>query len=76
MKPILTEREMNVIILLSYGLTNKQISEKLHISVHTTKAHLESIYDKLDVTNRLQAVVRAVYIGIIDINEILIKRPA
>ena len=76
MKPILTEREMNVLILLSYGLTNKQISEKLHISVHTTKSHLESIYDKLDVTNRLQAVVRAVYIGIIDINEILIKRPA
>ena len=76
MKPILTEREMNVLLLLSYGLTNKQISEKLHISVHTTKAHLESIYDKLDVANRLQAVVRAVFIGIIDINEILTKRPA
>ena len=76
MKPILTEREMNVLILLSYGLTNKEISEKLHISVHTTKAHLESIYDKLDVTNRLQAVVRAVFMGIIDINDILAKRPA
>jgi LuxR family maltose regulon positive regulatory protein len=67
---------MNVLILLSYGLTNKEISERLHISVHTTKAHLESIYDKLEVTNRLQAVVRAVFIGIIDVNEILVKRPA
>lgn len=76
MKPVLTEREMNVLVLLSYGLTNKQISDKLHISVHTTKAHLESIYDKLDVTNRLQAVVRAVFIGLIDVNDILTKRPA
>lgn len=67
---------MNVLVLLSYGFTNKQISDNLHISVHTTKAHLESIYDKLDVTNRLQAVVRAVFIGLIDVNDILTKRPA
>ena len=76
MKPKLTEREMNVLIMLSLGLTNRQISQNLHISVHTTKAHLESIYDKLEATNRLQAVVRAAFMGIIDINEILGKRPA
>ena len=71
---VLTEREKDVLSLLSYGLTNKEISNKLHISIHTTKAHLESIYLKLEVQNRLQAVVKAVFIGILDIKEILIAK--
>ena len=41
----LTEREMGVLFYLAQGLTNEEISEKLHISVHTVKAHLEAIYD-------------------------------
>ena len=66
---ILTEREMNVLYWLVLGLTNKEISEKLHISVHTTKAHLESIYEKLNVSNRIQAVVKGLHSGLIDIEE-------
>lgn len=67
MKPILTERELNVLEYLAKGLKNDQISDKLHISVHTTKAHLESIYEKFGVTNRVQAAIKAVALGIIDI---------
>ena len=42
----LTEREIAVLHLLAEGKSNKQISANLYISIHTTKAHLESIYYK------------------------------
>ena len=45
----LTERELNVLFYLASGLTNNEISSVLNISVHTTKAHLESIFEKLGV---------------------------
>lgn len=68
MKNILTEREQNVLFYVSQGLINSEIAEKLHISVHTVKAHLEAIYDKFGVKNRVQAVMKAVVLGLIDIN--------
>ena len=64
----LTEREMSVILCLAQGLTNEEIANRLHISVHTVKAHLEAIYDKLGVSNRVQAAIKAVVIGLIDLN--------
>lgn len=68
MKNRLTEREFNVISLVVEGLTNSQIAEKLHISVHTVKAHLEAIYDKFGVSNRVQAAIKAIVLGLVDIN--------
>ena len=70
MKNKLTERERNVLFYLSTGLTNDEIADKIHISVHTVKAHLESIYDKLGVSNRVQAAMKAVTLGIVDTNAI------
>lgn len=64
----LTEREFNVISLVVVGLTNSQIAAKLHISVHTVKAHLEAIYDKFGVSNRVQAAIKAIVLGLVDIN--------
>lgn len=52
----LTERELEVLGLLSKGLANKQIAVELAISEHTVKFHVSSIYTKLDVTNRTEAV--------------------
>ena len=69
LKQLLTERERDVIKLLTKGFTNNEISEILHISIHTTKAHLESIYEKIEVSNRLQASIKAVYDGIVDIED-------
>ena len=66
----LTEREMLVMQYLADGLSNEEISDILHISVHTTKAHLESIYEKLNVHNRVQAVIKAVKLELININEV------
>ena len=72
MNNLLTERERTVLHLLAQGSTNKEISSKLHISVHTTKAHLESIYYKFDVVNRLQAVLRAIQLDVLDVKKIVI----
>lgn len=52
----LTERELEVLGLLSKGLANKQIAVTLGISEHTVKFHVSSIYQKLNVTNRTEAV--------------------
>ena len=52
----LTEREAEVLGLLSQGLANKQIAATLGISEHTVKFHVSSIYTKLNVTNRTEAV--------------------
>ncbi len=53
---LLTERENEVLRLIEMGFTNRQISEKLFISVNTTKTHISNIYSKLNVSNRTQAV--------------------
>jgi NarL family two-component system response regulator YdfI len=52
----LTDRETEVLTLLSKGFANKQIALALGISEHTVKFHVSSIYAKLGATNRTQAV--------------------
>ena len=58
MKDTLTPRELEVLNLVIKGYHNPKISELLCISEHTVKAHLASIYEKLHVTNRIQAIIR------------------
>lgn len=53
-----TKREIEVLYQLLLGYENKDISRNLCISQHTTKAHLASIYKKLNVINRLQATIK------------------
>lgn len=67
----LTEREHHVLCYLAQGLSNEEIAEKLLISVHTVKAHLEAIYDKLEVTNRVRAAMKAVKLGFVDLNTVI-----
>ncbi|HUC06440.1 MAG TPA: response regulator transcription factor [Acidimicrobiales bacterium] len=63
----LTQRELEVIQLLAEGATNSEISDRLYISPKTTKNHLAAIFQKLDVSNRTQALVRAVVMGLVNI---------
>jgi LuxR family maltose regulon positive regulatory protein len=55
----LTEREGEVLLLLTEGLSNKQIADQLVVAPSTIKQHLKNIYSKLGVHNRTQAVARA-----------------
>jgi len=60
----LTSREKDVLKCLTTGCTNKEIAEKLYISEKTVKTHLNSIFRKLDVTKRLQAILLAINRGL------------
>lgn len=55
----LTARELEILQLVSQGLSNKQIAENLFLSLHTVKNHIHSILDKLQVRRRLDAVAYA-----------------
>jgi DNA-binding NarL/FixJ family response regulator len=61
----LTAREIEVLELVSEGLTNKAIAERLGISDQTVKFHLASITGKLGAANRTDAVRRAVRAGLV-----------
>jgi DNA-binding NarL/FixJ family response regulator len=58
--PPLSEREIEVLGLLAQGKANKQIAAMLGISEHTVKFHVSSIFTKLNVTNRAEAVRQGV----------------
>jgi ATP/maltotriose-dependent transcriptional regulator MalT len=58
-RPLLTAREQQVLHLLADGLSNYQLGIVLKVSGHTIKRHLSRIYEKLGVSNRLEAVVSA-----------------
>lgn len=55
----LSDREMEVLQLISAGFSNKKTAESLYISVNTLKTHLQNIYGKLGVHNRTEAVYKA-----------------
>jgi ATP/maltotriose-dependent transcriptional regulator MalT len=61
----LSERELEILALLAEGLTNRQIAEQLYISRGTVKAHAHNIFEKLGVSNRLQATTRARELGLL-----------
>ena len=57
--PELTDREAEVLALISQGHTNEEIAEKLVLSLKTVRNHVSNIFSKLQVADRAQAVLRA-----------------
>jgi DNA-binding NarL/FixJ family response regulator len=62
-----TAREREVLGLLGQGFSNKMIARELHISEHTVKFHISSLYVKLGVSNRAEAVSRGARHGLISL---------
>ncbi len=63
----LTRREMEVLQALASGLSNKEIAQKLHMSVDTERTHMMNILNKLGVHSRLQALLFAARHGLVEI---------
>ena len=62
----LTTREKDVLLLVTQGESNKSIADKLILSEITVKSHLNSIFKKLNVTNRTQAVLTAMQMNLVE----------
>ena len=54
----LTDRELEVLALIVEGYINREVADRLYISVNTVKKHVNHIFSKLDVSNRAQAIAR------------------
>jgi len=61
----LTKREIEVLTLVVQGNSSKEVADKLFVSKRTVDFHLANIYDKLHVSNRVQAFRRATRLGLI-----------
>lgn len=63
----LTTQEKRVLELIAQGFSNRQIAEKLNVSLAVIKSYSEALYKKLGAHNRVQAVVKAITQNIIKI---------
>lgn len=67
---LLTAREMEILKLASRGISNKELSEKLFISLRTVKAHMTNIFNKLGCSSRTDAIIKGLKQGYIDLDDI------
>jgi DNA-binding NarL/FixJ family response regulator len=65
----LTKTEIRVLVFLGTGMSNKEIAAKMECSVKTIKNHLNAIFQKLAVSNRTEAVVKGIEMGLISPDE-------
>ena len=66
----LTQREMDILKLVTRGLSNKEIADELFLSMRTVQGHLGSIFSKLGVGSRTEAVVHALKEGWITLHDV------
>lgn len=67
---VLSEREMEVLRLASRGLSNQEIASELCLSLRTVQAHLGHVFNKLQVSSRTEAVVRALKEGWVTLDDV------
>ncbi len=67
---VLSGREMEVLRLATRGLSNQDIGEELHLSGHTVHGHLRHIFNKLGVSSRTEAVIRALKEGLVTLDDV------
>jgi two-component system, NarL family, nitrate/nitrite response regulator NarL len=65
-KPLLSDREKEIVQLVAQGFRNREIGEKLFISEQTVKNHIHNIFDKIGVSDRLELALYAIHHGLIE----------
>ena len=60
----LNEREQEILRLMTHGMSNAEIAKRMHLSEGTVRNYASSIFDKLGVEDRVQAVVLAIKFGL------------
>lgn len=68
-KENLTDREIEVLRLAATGMSNKEIAEKLSVTVRTVKAHISNVFAKMDVASRTEAILKAVREGWLELEK-------
>ena len=66
MEAKLTPREIEVLQLISEGLTTRQMAGRLTMSQRTVESHISKLYRKMSVRSRVQAVAKASELGLLD----------
>ncbi len=69
-KENLTDREIEVLRLAATGMSNKEIAERLSVTVRTVKAHISNIFVKMNVASRTEAILKAMREGGLELNEV------
>lgn len=62
----ISKREYDVLVLLGKGLSNQEIADRLFVSQNTIKTHTSRLFEKLEVKNRTQALIKAQEVGLIE----------
>ena len=70
MKDLLSDRETEMLKLLATGMSNKEIAEKLCLSLRTVKAHMSNIFTKMNVASRSEALVEALRKGLLTLEDV------
>lgn len=68
-KENLSEREIEVLRLAATGMSNKEIAEKLSVTVRTVKAHVSNVFAKMDVASRTEAILKAMREGWLELDK-------
>lgn len=66
---LLSERESDILKLVTLGMSNKEIGKKLFLSERTVKAHLTNIFNKLNVASRSEAIVKGLKWGLVTLED-------
>lgn len=61
----ITDKTYQVLTWLAQSKTNKEIAEELNVSVHTVKAHLAKLFERLQTSNRMDTVMEAIRLGLV-----------
>jgi DNA-binding NarL/FixJ family response regulator len=65
----LSEREIELLKLMTRGLSNKEIADGLSLSIRTVQGHVQQIFKKLGVSSRTEAVVYALKKGVVELED-------